>query len=192
MLESEARKAFASRTDAEKALSQSKDELARMTTEIEKSIPIQARAAFFNAAIPEIDQQILYLSKQREEMVNALKVTGVSPVQSSLLKKILETEINATVMARRRLDEKQIALSIFTGIAAAMAVFDLPPLRIVFAYAILWAAYGLGHQWAAVYPEARLSKFIKSPLYRFLPVLFVVSILALVALVVILVFVVKD
>jgi hypothetical protein len=176
-LEREATEATSSKANTDKALSQSKDELSKLTREIENSIPLQARAAFFNAAIPEIEQQILSLSKQREVMVKALESTGVTPLQSSRLKPILETEINATVMARRRLDELQTVLSIFTGFAAASAMLNFVepfifPLSAALGFGIVWSAYRLGHQWALVYPDNRLSKFVHSRFYRLLPVLF--------------------
>ena len=80
-------------------------------------------------------------------------------------------------MARRKLDERQTVLSILTGFAAASATLNLfePvifPLSLALGFAIVWAAYGLGHQWAAVYPDNRLAGFIRSQISRLLPIVF--------------------
>ena len=108
-------------------------------------------------------------------MIRALKETGVSSLASSRLASILNTEISATVMARRKMDERQTVLSILTGFAAASATLNLfePvifPISLALGFSIVWAAYSLGHQWAAVYPDNRLAKFTRSPFYRLLPI----------------------
>jgi hypothetical protein len=80
-------------------------------------------------------------------------------------------------MARRKLDEQQTVLSILTGFAAASAMLNLFeaiifPISLALGFGIVWAGYKLGLQWAAVYPENRLSKLIQSRLYRLLPITF--------------------
>jgi hypothetical protein len=185
-VENEAKKASDSKTTADQAVNKSKQELAELTKQLEETIPSQARAAFFRAAIPEVDRQILYLQEQRKAMETGLKQTGVALSDSSRLQPILQTEINQTVLARRKLDEKQTILSIFAGLAGGSAAFSLfyqiiTPLRIVLGIGILWAVYGLCQQWAIVYPENILSKLIRAPTWKGV----LVTLLALVASVVI-------
>jgi hypothetical protein len=164
-VESEAEKANRNKIGTEEALQKSKEELADLTKQLEQSIPGQARAAFFRAALPEIDRQISYLQEQRESMEKGLSETGVPLNDSSRLKPILQKEINQTVMARQLLDEKQTVLSILAGLAAGtsgLSMFEvfIFPLRIVLGCFILWSVYDLGMQWATVYPERKLSKLL--------------------------------
>ena len=67
-IEADAQRATTAKTTTDEALQVSKQELAELTRQLEHTIPIQARAAFFQAALPEVDRQILYLQEQRRAM----------------------------------------------------------------------------------------------------------------------------
>jgi hypothetical protein len=178
-IERAAKDATAQKRTADEALVKSKQELEELTRQLEKTIPAQARAAFFNAAIPEIDRQILYLQEQRKAMERGLAETGVPQNNSSRLKSILRAEINQTVIARRKLDEKQTILSIFTGLAAGSAAFVfLEPIqylvRVALGVIILWAVYGLCQQWAIVYPENWLSTIVRKLGWKLFLIMFLI------------------
>ena len=191
-IEADAQRATTAKTTTDEALQVSKQELAELTRQLEHTIPIQARAAFFQAALPEVDRQILYLQEQRRAMEARLAETGVAVDDSSRLKPILQAEINQTVMARRLLDEKQTVLSIFAGLAAGSAAFTLfgPlifPIRLALGVAIVWAVVELGRQWAIVYPENKLARFIARLSWRKLLLIFGCLVLISVLFVVIIV-----
>jgi hypothetical protein len=88
-VENEAKKASDSKTTADQAVNKSKQELAELTKQLEETIPSQARAAFFRAAIPEVDRQILYLQEQRKAMETGLKQTGVALSESPTHKDLI-------------------------------------------------------------------------------------------------------
>lgn len=173
----------ASKADTEAALEKSKSELAVLTKDIEESVPLRARAAFYAAALPEIEMEILRLSEQRKSINEKLLETGYSEPSSSSIKNILDFEISSTVTARRKLDEKQTMLSIFSGFAAASAFMDVFGelgyiISLILCTIILWIAYDLGAQWALVYPETKAARILGSRFYKILPAILSLSLLS--------------
>lgn len=184
-IEKQKETANATKADIEAALLKSKIELTKLTREIEVGIPAQARAAFFSAALPEIEMQILSLSEQRKTIIKELKENGIDSSENSRIKEVLEQEIGQTVHARRKLDETQTILSIFSGFAAASAFLDvLGGLGYMFSailgLIIVFISYNLGKNWAMVYPQSKFSSLIRSKYYNIIPYIFASSIIILI------------
>lgn len=150
------------------------DELEALRKDIEEKIPDQARAAFFRVAIPEIENQIVYLDAQRRDMLHNLAALNETPPNTDAIREILKSEIDSRVTSRRKLDESQALLSILTGITASLSAlyfinFIAVPVSAIFGVLIANTVFEMGKRWANVYPEHRFARFIQSRAYTLLP-----------------------
>lgn len=100
--------------------------------ELAERLPIEARRAYYENAIPAVAQQISDLKYQLDRMQGELIALGDGQeIQSPYLRGILSEEMEKHMAIRREMEKAQLLLSIFTGSAAAAGLLVPYPFNLI-------------------------------------------------------------
>jgi len=133
--------------------------------DLTERLPLEAKRAYYENAIPDVQKQIFDLSQQMNRMKGELAAIEDSEIASPQIDSILSTEIKKSLSIRRDMEKAQLLLSIFTGSVAATSVllpYPFSLLAVPLAGAALRQCYVLYRLWGTFYgklPDKGLRKY---------------------------------